>query len=184
MKEQEQKKILYDSQEAAQFKNNISGWISSDGRFFGKDEHLARWNGCTHKICECGNEMNKNYTKCDSCRAKSATEKYFLLPIVEWDYVTPLCIYDDDMYFFSEDDLLEYCDDNELNPEDLMLVICKENRYLGLDSEYWDDILPEDGEVDERLSKKIDELNALIAMLPPASYSGDNKRIEYKNTNH
>jgi len=59
-------KVLYASDEAAQLVT-VTGWRSRTGRFYGSDEHLARWDGCTHQICECGAEMPRGFTKCNTC---------------------------------------------------------------------------------------------------------------------
>jgi len=40
--------IKYDSPDSAKYVKNIEGWVSKNGKFFGKDEHIARWDGCTH----------------------------------------------------------------------------------------------------------------------------------------
>lgn len=111
----EEKKIMYESPEAATFKTGISGWVSANGRFFGNGrdaENMARYDGCTHHIAECGHEAERHWLACSECRIKKDRERYFSYPVVEWDGSTPIVIFDDDRYFFSEDDLLEYCENN------------------------------------------------------------------------
>jgi hypothetical protein len=74
-----QEMVLYDSPEAAQFVTGISGWVNRHGMFYGngKDaEDMARWSGCTHKKCECGNIMEKRWTMCDVCRERNSIERY------------------------------------------------------------------------------------------------------------
>jgi hypothetical protein len=109
----EEKIIMYDSPEAAE-QITLTGWISKgkDGQFWYKDEHMARWAGCTHKKCDCGNVMKKSYTMCETCRAKAARERYLKLPFKEWDRVEPVTESWGDKYFFNEEDLIEYMMEN------------------------------------------------------------------------
>jgi hypothetical protein len=103
----------------------VIGWQSRDGRFYDDDEHLARWAGCTQLLCDCGAEMEKGYTICEACRGKADAGKYEAMPFKEWDGKTPLVIYGDDIYFWDEDGVLEYCEEHDCQPEDLRLVICE-----------------------------------------------------------
>jgi hypothetical protein len=50
--------------------------------------------------------MTKYYTKCESCRDKIGNQRYNELPFQEWDGVTPIVRYDDDVFFFDIDDLV------------------------------------------------------------------------------
>jgi len=169
-----EKIILFDSDEAAK-PITLSGWQSSDGFFF-REESMARYRGCTHKTCECGKPMVKHYLKCEDCRFISTQEQYLKLEFKEWDGITPVCIYDTDTYFFDEDDIRDYCNDNECESEDLMLVLCKPNYPSQIESYIWEDILPEDGDIPKALQDKMDELNKFIQTLPPFSWSQGNKR--------
>ncbi len=178
--EKEEKIIMYDSPEAAK-QVTLTGWLSADNRFFGKDEHMARFSGCTHQKCECGSVMSRGYTKCEECRHKASQDRYLAYPVVEWDGKEPICIYDDDKYFFNYDDLMEYCGDNELEPEDLCLVLCKPNYFGSIHADYWGDVLPEDGDLPAEFEKQLNTLNEYIKTLPPASWSGDKKRIIVTN---
>ena len=75
---EDKEQILYTSDEVAKHVTNIEGWVDRHGRFWGKDEHMARWSGCTHIICpSCGNPTSRNYTICSDCRNKKALS-YFI----------------------------------------------------------------------------------------------------------
>lgn len=90
MVKKEEKIILYDSPEAAQLKD-LKLWVSAGGRAYG-DEHSARWDGCTHKKCECGRELvEKSWAVCEKCRSEKDLKRFLELPLVEWDGKTPLC---------------------------------------------------------------------------------------------
>ncbi len=177
----ETKTIILDTDEAAASQKTVTGWVSRNGRFYGKDEQLARWDGCTHKVCEkCGNQHEKTWTCCENCRRKNALERYQKYPFKEWDGKEPVCMFDGDKYFFSEEDIEMYLEDNEeLQPEDLRLVICEPNYAHEISEDWWADDLPEDGEMPKALSDKIDELNKFIKTLPPLSYSPGKVRTEY-----
>lgn len=167
---------MYDSDEAATHKTNISGWVTGGGLYYGKDEHIARWAGCTHIRCECGRIREKSYTICEDCRRKKSNERYAALPFVEWDGVTPLTLWDDDQYFFGEDDIAEYCEDNEIKSADLLLVICDPVYLSPLHEDYWSDSLPEEGELPPAIQKLVKELNDAIKKEGPACWKQGKKR--------
>lgn len=125
----DEKKLPYE--EAAEHRAGISGWVCKTcRRFFGDDEHLARY--CCAKDLKCSNEGCMNRTKasgyiyCDPCCAKKDHERWLKLKEVEWDGETPLVLHDDDRFFFCIDDLEWYLEDNNLKLEDLRLVLCEE----------------------------------------------------------
>ena len=155
-----------------------------DGGYY-SDEGLARSINSTHQLCKCGKEMRSGWAKCDSCIGKATRERWQNMPFQEWDGDTPICLIDadEDQYFFSEDDLLAYCEDHECEPEGLMLVFCEENRMTYVDSDYWSDIWPSDRETEDVLSKelitKLDELNEIIKNHRPLSYSPGKIRTSY-----
>lgn len=178
-------KIMYESPEAARLvsmtmdgKEISKGWLSVDNCFF-TEERNARYRSHTHSLCECGGEAERGYTCCPSCIANKKMERFKALPFKEWDGVTPLCIYGDDKFFFSSDDIDEYLEEQGLNSDDLMLVVCTELHYNTIDEDYWEDVLPEDGEIPETLKIKLIELNNFIKTLPVASYYPDNIRTKY-----
>jgi hypothetical protein len=177
----EEKIIHYDSPEAAQFKTGISGWVSSDGRFWGNDEHMARYTGCTHMLCDCGATIKRGYSSCDNCRQKVAAEKWSALPYVAWDGKAPICTYDGDHYFFTEEDLIDYLDENKLNGSDIMLVLCEALTYPKLDEEYFGCDAHEDWEAPKELTEAIDKLNAIVQKLPPHSYTVGKIRTSYSH---
>jgi len=85
-----EKVIPFDSPEAARLVT-VTGWVSSDGRFFGNlddAERIARYAGCTHQPCgECGVLCEKMYTRCPECRAKEESKRFAEKKRQEWDCV-------------------------------------------------------------------------------------------------
>lgn len=122
------KQVLETSDEAATFVTGIEGWVDGNGRFWGKDERAARWNGCTHIICPgCKKETSKNYIYCPECREKSAAAQYeecsvegLRLIICIPNYLKPL---EDD--FFCED----MAEDGEL-PQDVIEALNSLNEVI------------------------------------------------------
>lgn len=171
----EQKIIMYDDANTASIQN-LTGWVGLDGRYWGTNEHMARWSSCTHLKCSCGEIMVKHYTLCEKCRAVKMRERYAALEYKQWDGNTPLALYDDDKYFFSEDDLTDYCHENEIKTTDLMLVLCKPQYYSQIDYDHWQDDLPEEWDLPDGLMKKVNELNEYIKTLGVASWFPDKYR--------
>ena len=155
--------ILSTSDEAATYRTDIRGWVSRTGRYFGEDERLARYDGCTHRPCEdCGAPTSKSYIRCDACRHKTDVARWESLPLVEWDGETPLCEFDGDRYFFDEDEVYDYAEDEDLHVSELRLVVCAPNYAQEVDADYWCDDLPEDGELPAWLEEAVEQLNKVI----------------------
>lgn len=181
-----EKQIIYDDENAARFVKNICGWVDINNRFFGNNpdsENMARFSSCTHKKCECGNLMSKNWTKCDECRTKAEIERYNKLPFKEYD---GSLVYSHlvEEYFNDSCEIEDYCYDEGIDSKELRLVFCKPNKLNQISSDYWEDILPEDseGELPEVLQEALDNLNKVISELPPVSYSPDKIRTTYHFT--
>lgn len=162
------KMIMYESPEAASFREGISGWVSSTGHFWWNDEHMARHDGCTHKLCACGNVVSKHWSKCEACRDKDAAEKYMAMPFKQ-HAGEPLVIFRDDRYFFDVGSVYEYM--LEIGSLDLRLVICEQQCAPEIDEYcYAEDLLPEDMCLDDvapELARRIAELNQYIATERP-----------------
>lgn len=186
MQEFQDIQVMYDDPTAATFRTGLSGWVSRNGRYFGRGttaEHQARYDGSTHKKCEgCGNPVAKhNY--CKRCYHNKLVERYRSLPVIDWDGVTPICLFDDDKYFFSEGDLMDYCWDNETQPESLMLVLCTPHYLREVTYDYWCDDMTEDmEELPRPIVHALDTLNRAIREcneLQPISWSEGKKRVTF-----
>lgn len=169
---QEKKFIPYDSPEAAQYRT-ITGWVSKDGRFWGDNEHMARYSGCTHVLCsKCKKEyVERGRTKCKKCQHTDYINAYSKMPYKDWDGVTPITLYDSDEYFMDIDDLFFYTEENEVNPKDLMLVLCDPIYPRLLDTDYWEDDLPDpDYDIPEELERLISEFNERVKKIDIISW--------------
>ena len=180
----EEKIVMYDSDEAATFVTGIKGWRSRDGFFWGKDEHMARYSGSTHKRCdECGKVYSK-HSWCDFCHHKKETERYYALPMIEWDETTPICEWHSDRYFWDKESLLEWMydmleDAKEHNCEpEVQLVLCEPHYLHLLDGSEWSDDLPEDGDLSDEVGAAIDALNVILKAEGPSCWYPGKQRID------
>lgn len=155
--------IFQDSPDSATYRTNISGWVDRHGRFWGSNERGARESGATCGRCDsCGSITRKYYRLCDPCAAKNRSLKYAQMDKVVWDRETPIFSQTHDRFFFSEDDLRDYINDNEVSVESLELFLCQPKYLDQIDDDYWSESLPEDGELPDDVQAALDNLNSVI----------------------
>ena len=174
--------IFADSSKAARFEKNISGWVSRDGRFYGANEDLARWNGSTHRKCECGEVLVKN-AYCQKCSDVKEKDNFLRMPVVEWDGSAQLYDQSTDKYFGEIDDIFTHYEDEGLNINDAMIVVCEPNYAREIESDFWCDELPQDlsfeecGGVDAETVELLEKLNKKLKHTI-LSYSPGKNRID------
>lgn len=181
----------------------VKGWqCKRCQRFWGVDEHMAKWCCATELPCdECGGRNpDKHYTCCGECRSKRVAKKWEELyaKAVEWDGKTyPIFSDSHDRYFFDEDELSDFLYDNSLPPDiDERLVpllkksaieiaaecrfrLCTPNNGRSFDmNEFLCDDLAEDHEVDAREVEQV--VNDWIKENAPFSWNGNGKAIKYE----
>ncbi|MGN6589324.1 MAG: hypothetical protein ACTHKE_03430 [Sphingomicrobium sp.] len=155
----------------------VTGWVSTDGRFYGDNEDLARYASCTHVRCACGGLAEKPWTACDPCRVKNDIERYNRMPKREWDGSTMLYSDAADRYFQDYEEVVDHLrdradEDPPITVDDLRLTICEPNIAREIDgNDHFCDDLPEDGEIPAELEAAFEALNAVIRKLPPLSWS-------------
>lgn len=165
--------ILPESDQAAEFRTDVTGWVSRHGRFFGNSEDTARYDGCTHRHCKgCGGPVRKSsWVCCDDCRRKARANRFAALESVVWDGETPLCIFEGDDFFFDRNELDDYCYEHDCRPSDLELVLCVPVYAQPIDpDDFYEGSLPEDqalGDVCPYLQEQFDELNRYIVTRKP-----------------
>lgn len=176
----EEKVVMYESPEAASIQT-VTGWVDPSGRFWGKDEHMARYCGSTHRHCAKSPDHPIHATNgwCEDCRAESRAAKFDAMPKRVWggEVITE---YDGDQYFFDEEELRDYLIEHEIDLGDLKLVFCAPNYARQIDpNDHFCDDLPEDGEVnDDQLLAAFELLNEMISKCPPLSWSPSNEAVE------
>ena len=164
--------ITPDSPEAAQYRTDIRGWVSRNGKFYGEKghaEHAARYEGSTHLRCEgCGALYPKSYWMvCDDCRAKRELERYLARPRAKWDGKAMLYSEVLDRFFDSLDDADDWAsledDENPMPLEEMRLVICEPDYARPIDLDYWQDQLPDNGELPAEIEDALAEFNEAIS---------------------
>lgn len=155
-----EKIVMIDDDDAAQ-PYTMEGWKSRTGYFYA-DESLARYEGCTHRPCgQCGAPAEKAYTKCLTCREDAAKKRFLARPQANLDGEDWLYSEREDRFYpdleSAEDDLEE-----GETLEDLRLIICEPVTARALDSEYFEDELPEDEEIPEVIEAAIMAFNKAV----------------------
>jgi len=159
--------ILPESPEAAVYREDIKGWVSRRGLFFGDGEAgevRARLDGATHNSCqECTGTTERPHTLCKECSAKRQKKRYEAMPFREWDGKAVLVLFNDDKYFREQEEVEDYCDEFGIDPKDLMLVICEPVYCREIDpADYYHDIIPEDGELPRYVEDAFRKLNQTL----------------------
>lgn len=158
--------ILEDSPEAASIQT-VTGWVSRTGRFWGNDERMARYDGSTHKRCECGAIIEQR-SYCRKCSDRKEVERWQAMPEVEWNGSDYLYSQTADQYFRDEQEIADYCADFDepCTPDDLRLVICTPNYLREVDlCEDNSEEMPEDGDEScftEDVQEALEALNKAI----------------------
>ncbi len=162
-------------------------------RFWGQDQHMARWCCATSLPCPCGKRTEKHYAVCDACRDRERDKRWNAKPAVNWDGEFPIGLWDSDRYFFNEEELIEYAfdlDELEDDPaecvdrtdvesviEHLKLTSCTANQVRHFEvNDYCCDELAEDGEVVD--AEQIDsQVNAILSTIGILSWSMTGDRL-------
>lgn len=157
-----EKIIPYDSSESASIQT-VTGWVSRGGRFWGDDEHMARYDGCTHMPCNTCGELMEVRSYCKPCYRNKETEKWQSMPRKDWDGIEPLYSQNTDVWFYSFDDLAEYCEENDCSPQSLYLIISEPVYADQIDPmDHYADDLPEGGDLPNEIEDAFEKLNAVI----------------------
>lgn len=168
--------VMFDSDEAAKYRTDISGWVSRHGLYCGDSEGAARYDGCTHRKCEdCGKSIEKNRLFCEECDEARSKKWYESLVVETWDEKGMLYSYVADKFFQSWEEVDDYCEDNSKQMGDLRLVICNPNYLPLLGNDYGYDELAENGELPDSVLRAIDDFNNVIREIGPVSWGPSNK---------
>lgn len=182
----EVKILLFDDPKLVEYRTDLEGWTGPDRLYYGKGEEgerRARYGNSTHRKCECGEFFPKN-SYCRVCSEKKSKENFLKLEEVEWDGESMMCERYGEKFFSDMDDVLEYCEDNEIDIEDLELMLCKKEVGISeinideLNEEYSDQHGEGVSHYHPNIAKKVDELNELIRNAEPKLWFQTNKRIK------
>ncbi len=162
--------IMYDDPSIVE-KTMVKLWTPKGSAWGWREEHLARYEACTHKPCkECGKPTEKIRTLCDACRYKKEKEKYLALPCEELDEQS---FFAGDNYYNDLDSFIDDClRDGVVNIEDVELYSAEPCEYPLLDiNSFLCDSICEDGEIPDELIKAADAFNAVIKSTKPVSFT-------------
>lgn len=154
--------IAYDSAEAASIQT-VTGWVSRTGMFFGNDEHMARYEGCTHRPCgKCG-ALVPVRSYCRDCADKAKTEKYAAMQRADWNGTDMLYSEAHDVWLQDADYLADYCAEHQCTPKELCLIIAVPCHASEIDAlEHYSDDLPEDGDLPADVEEAFTKLNEAL----------------------
>lgn len=157
--------VMFNDDESAKYVNNIAGWVSRQGLYFGDgpdDERSARYAGCTHVECrDCGTPTKKECLICDNCQLKRSISRYEAMPKIEWDGNAMIYSEANDKYYSSPDEATNDLHENQ-SMGDLRLIICEPNYARQLDYDFFFDELPDDGYIPGDIEEAIDSFNKAI----------------------
>lgn len=104
----------------------------------------------------------------------------------EWDKTTPVYSEKLDQYFFTVDELSDYCYDEELDETDLLhlrLLLCEPNYLNEIDfNNHWCDVIPDNYDsIDDVASKELltamGYFNSIVRHHKPVSWNPGKYRI-------
>ena len=172
--------ILPNDPEAAELVT-IKMWKTSKGQYFhGNNEDLARWNGSTHDTCKCGKVFEKGiYTICPACILAGVKNRYEAFEKVEWYEKYPVTEFDGDKWFYSLDEVEDYCEENECEISSLMLVHSKPIELPTIDiDDFLSNVLPDEGEPPQDLIDAAELFNEAISNSGTLSYTPTFKAVK------
>lgn len=103
------------------------------------------------------------------------------MPLVEWDGTGMICVFDDDRYFSSAEEFYEWCAEDDITPDDVMLVTCIKQGMSEIDSDRWADELAEDQELPGAMAEALEALNKIIREQETLTYWPGGQRVILKS---
>ena len=177
--------IMRDSPLAASIKT-VTGWVSSNGRFFGDNEDLARYDGSTHQKCKNNPDhpIHEVRSYCEVCANENSEKRFREFEKKPWDGKTPVAIHETDEFFFSISDLFDHLCDHEIQLADVQIVHCKPQYPNQIDpGYYYQDDLPDgdSGFLSAALIDAFDKLNEVIKKEGPLCWYQDKFKVEFSS---
>lgn len=161
--------ILYDSDQAAH-RATVEGWVSATGRFWGNNEHGARYEGCTHVRCACGEVMGKGLGKCGACHEAENIARYAAMPRQRWN--NEMLFSEATFSYYRNPEEAEDALEEGQTLADLRLVLCDPVYGPQLDDEVFYDSLPDDdNDVPDELLEALDAFNKAVRAAGVLSWS-------------
>lgn len=166
-----EQQVIFAEDDAAASIQTVTGWVSRTGNFWGIDEHMARYDGSTHRHCDCGAAIEKK-SYCRACHDRKQIERYERMPRQAWDGIGLIYSHITDRYYSD----LEAAEDDLQDGQtlaDLMLVICKPNYVRELTDEYCCDEMTEDGDLPNEVCAAMEAFNKAVSGIVLSWSPGD-----------
>jgi hypothetical protein len=169
--------VMRSAPEAATFRTDIYGWVSRGGIFYGDNEDIARYAGCTHVECNrCGKPVEKRWLACDGCRDLADIEQFEKRDRKDWDGIAMLYSQRTDEYYSDFDAILDAMsdDDETITLADMRLMVCEPCMPLPLNSDFFEDCFAEDhdeSDLPKEIWDAMDAFNAVLGAMTPLSWS-------------
>lgn len=171
-------------------RENVNVYISRNNKGF-FDESTARYHGASHlkcTKCETGYAV-KPRVVCDECEGVAKTDKlqekiktWKSLPSKEITEKCMLyCIFHDEFIDGSDDSILDFCDDNEIELSDLKLVFA-DKKHLSIGLYYFEDDVHEDHDFSKEFKDKLEEFNNFLSSYDTNTYEIPNLSTAFKYT--
>lgn len=165
----------------------ITGWVCTVcGRLWELESQARYCHGRSNRPCRtktCPNRVDSPYAMCRACREEEATKTWEAMPRVEWDGVTPLCVYEGDQFFFDAESVQDYVStmmhDHGWTLDQIRLVECDPDNGQSFSiTEFLCDHLPSDHDGALTGEKEIDDfVNAWIKANAPYSWVPRNRAV-------
>ena len=178
----DKKIILPEDPEAAELVT-IRMWKTSTGQYFHeRDKDIAIWNGSTHDTCKCGEIYEKIvHTICPKCVFENLKKRYNELEKVEWDEKYPVVEFGGDRWFYSLEEIEDYCVENNTTISTLMLIHSEPTELPTIDiDDFLSDVMSDDGEPPQDLIDAADLFNESIESAGTLSYGPTNKAVKFE----
>lgn len=172
---QSELQIFPEDPEAASFRKNLEGWVSRDGRYWGADERMARWDGATHIHCKTCNSVHVKNGFCSKCWDRTRQEKFEALPTEPWDgesmlYSHLLDEWATDLESFYEEYEAQY-DEALSSDAELQIQHCRPVFAREVESYYWlADGPPDQEDLPAALKEALDSFNDKIRAIKEPLY--------------
>jgi hypothetical protein len=121
----------------------VNDWTDKES-----EDHARRCCSRNAPCRGCGERIQYSNSLCRSCIDKRERERWEKCEVKPLEF--PLFLQDDDRFFRDENDLLDYCCNNDVDPGDLLLRIGKQHSPRFFDpGDFWCDDMPEDDDLTE-----------------------------------
>lgn len=146
-------------------------------RQYGDQHKTLATQCCLDRFCpDCNKPMSRYYKRCSQCQADERRRKFQAKEETPWDGSFPVCLFDDDRYFFDIEALADYVEELEEGDFPELEACSPVNKRDFSISEHleWDDdrfgSLPGEAEID-------DLVNTWIREKTPPLYESNGRRI-------